>query len=90
MDSATLFDTVLFSYRFAHLINIDFFSDLMSILHSLAETGVYTYGEIHCCYLILLYVNQFLQGLSNRECMQCVLAAFEILSGQGMYVHASI
>ena len=26
--------------RFAHLINVDFFADLMSILHSLSETGV--------------------------------------------------
>ena len=29
----------------------------------------------------MFYLNT--QGLSNRECMQCVLAAFEILSGQG-------
>ncbi|XP_064381917.1 nucleolar complex protein 3 homolog isoform X2 [Halichondria panicea] len=47
--------------KFAHLISVDFFSDLMSVLHSLAESG----------------------GLSNRECMQCVSTAFEILSGQG-------
>lgn len=47
--------------KFAHLINIDFFQDLMSVLHSLAEAGT----------------------LSNRECMLCVLTAFEILSGQG-------
>jgi hypothetical protein len=40
---------------------VDFFSDLMSVLHSLAETG----------------------GLTNKECMLCVLTAFEILSGQG-------
>ena len=26
--------------RFAHLISVDFFADLMSVLHSLAETGV--------------------------------------------------
>ena len=31
--------------RFAHLISVDFFSDLMSVLHSLAETGV------GCCYM---------------------------------------
>jgi nucleolar complex protein 3 len=47
--------------KFAHLISVDFFSDLMSVLHSLAETG----------------------GLTNKECMLCVLTAFEILSGQG-------
>ena len=32
--------------RFAHLISVDFFSDLMSVLHSLAEAGVSVYeGE---------------------------------------------
>ena len=30
--------------RFAHLISVDFFSDLMSVLHSLAEAGVSVYG----------------------------------------------
>lgn len=35
--------------KFAHLINVDFFSDLMSVLHSLAETGGLTNREcMHC------------------------------------------
>lgn len=34
------YNFLLLFFRFAHLINVDFFADLMSILHSLAETGV--------------------------------------------------
>ena len=31
------------------------------------------------------FVNYvYIQGLSNKECMLCVLTAFEILSGQGV------
>ena len=33
---------------------------------------------------IIIFSSQFcIQTLSNRECMLCVLTAFEILSGQG-------
>lgn len=78
--------------RFAHLISVDFFSDLMSVLHSLAETGVRQslHSSLKCasyaCIMWLLCTKPILlQGLSNRECMQCVSTAFEILSGQGVY-----
>ncbi len=38
---------MVLSNRFAHLINIDFFADLMSVLHSLAETGVSVPVRMH-------------------------------------------
>ena len=37
---------VFFPVRFAHLINIDFFQDLMSVLHSLSEAGVSASGML--------------------------------------------
>ncbi len=75
---------------------MDFFSDLMSVLHSLAESGVCMYVLFFLNYLsetiimdvfIVLSFSRLcicLQGLSNMECMQCVSTAFEILSGQGV------
>ena len=45
--------------RFAHFISVDFFSDLMSVLHSLAETGVGCCCNsiyMHCGLLLVISV----------------------------------
>ena len=34
------FNQILFDSRFAHLINVEFFDDLLVVLHSLIESGV--------------------------------------------------
>jgi hypothetical protein len=34
---------VLFDSRFAHLINVEFFDDLLVVLHTLIESGVSKY-----------------------------------------------
>ncbi|XP_019849404.1 PREDICTED: nucleolar complex protein 3 homolog isoform X2 [Amphimedon queenslandica] len=47
--------------KFAHLISVDYFADLMSVLHSLMERNI----------------------LSFQQSMECIVTAFQILSGQG-------
>uniref|UniRef100_A0A8C6EVW1 Nucleolar complex protein 3 homolog n=1 Tax=Marmota marmota marmota TaxID=9994 RepID=A0A8C6EVW1_MARMA len=40
---------ILFNFRFAHLINVEFFDDLLVVLHTLIESGDLSYQEsLHC------------------------------------------
>ena len=66
-----VFNPSFYPFRFAHLINIDFFQDLMSVLHSLAEAGVSTTG-VHTHQDFLLRVCQhvylILGLLQSHQC----------------------
>ena len=62
--------------RFAHLVNIDFFKDLMKVLKDLISQ------EVH-------EANNLTDGLSNgskaiHHRLLCIATAFELLSGQGV------
>ena len=78
--------SAVMSIRFAHLISVDFFSDLMSILHSLAETGVsvhttlntytysspstYTYSPL-CASAFSIFTGAVKQGV-YAVCAHCI------------------
>ena len=59
--------------RFAHLINVDFFNDLLNVLKqiSLDQYNAYLQGNTDSAY----------RGTKNA--LHCIIAAFQLLSGQG-------
>jgi nucleolar complex protein 3 len=68
--------------KFAHLVNIDFFKDLMQVLKDLISQ------EAH-------HASNPTDGLSNdikaiRHHLLCIVTAFELLSGQGALVPLSL
>lgn len=58
--------------RFAHLINVDFFRDLLDNLKMLIERSTYAADE-----------SKSIKPLNTRQQLLCVVTAFELLSGQG-------
>lgn len=58
--------------RFAHLINVDFFRDLLENLKLLVRRSEEVAEE-----------SKSLQPLNTRQQLLCVVTAFELLSGQG-------
>lgn len=63
---------------FAHMVNVDFFKDLLQVLKnliSMEEDGrIETPESIHV-----------LEPVSRQ--LMCIVTAFELLSGQGTFVH---
>ena len=45
--------------KFAHLINIDFFDDLVKVLYTLIDTGVSAIIELSSCINLFDYTNKF-------------------------------
>jgi nucleolar complex protein 3 len=64
--------------RFAHLVNIDFFRDLLEVLKDIIGRGD-TPG------LDDELSDSFAQRNGTRERLLCIVTAFELLQGQGMY-----
>ncbi|KAH7103818.1 nucleolar complex-associated protein 3 [Auriculariales sp. MPI-PUGE-AT-0066] len=68
--------------RFAHLVNIDFFRDLLKVLQEHAATNLETdleEGDDNVDPVRAQHVQQ--QDLQYQ--LQCIVTAFELLSGQG-------
>ena len=67
------------SPRFSHLISVDFFSDLMSVLHSLAETGVSEHVT-QCERMVLVLLHK--QCVNTNSVPPCVVGSDK----QGVHV----
>ncbi|THH12644.1 hypothetical protein EW146_g7505 [Bondarzewia mesenterica] len=64
--------------KFAHLVSIDFFKDLMKVLKELISRGCHDDTTDD------LTVSHVAKGASDvRHRLRCVVTAFELLSGQG-------
>ena len=59
--------------RFSHLISVDFFSDLLAILRKISASQSTAYREM----------NPDKARYSARSSLNCIIAAFKLLSGQG-------
>ena len=72
--------------RFAHLINVDFLADITNILEDVASSQV-TFEMNFCDFVfIVVCIADRVQNVSVEDSLHCVLAAFQILSGQGLYM----
>lgn len=67
----------MLAVRYAHLINLDFFGDLLVALKELI-TGALEDEEIE--------VENPSKRNANREALLCVITAFALLSGQGRFL----
>lgn len=57
--------------KFAHLINVEFFNDLLNVLKSISNDHVQA------------YLDGDDQSITRKNALHCVIAAFQLLSGQG-------
>ncbi|QRW00048.1 nucleolar complex-associated protein [Ceratobasidium sp. AG-Ba] len=56
--------------RYAHMVNVDFFKDLLDVLKELIQRGTFAEGEVG-------------EDEVLRQRLLCISTAFELLSGQG-------
>jgi nucleolar complex protein 3 len=68
--------------KFAHLINIDFFNDLMSVLKKISQEQQAAYHSG------IISGPEGVRGIRNA--LHCVIAAFQVLAGQGTLVITQI
>lgn len=64
--------------RYAHLINLDFFGDLLVALKELITGALEDEDEIE--------IENSSKRNVNREALLCVITAFALLSGQGRFL----
>jgi len=64
----------VFACRFAHLINVDFFSDLLNVLRKIVTE---TSGEV-------TDDDDDVPINDTRRTLLCIITAFQLLSDQGM------
>jgi len=72
--------------KYAHLVSIDFFRDLMSVLKDLATRAPYPTGGEHDDGVDSTYTPQeksHALAANARHQLSCILTAYELLSGQG-------
>lgn len=65
--------------RFAHLVNVDFFRDLLEVLKGIIKRGTEVEGEED------LVEESGPRRNDLREKLLCVVTAFELLQGQGSW-----
>lgn len=65
--------------RFAHLVSIDFFKDLMKVLKELIVRESAGADEV----AVPSQSHAVSRGNDMRLRLQCIVTAFELLSGQG-------
>ena len=58
--------------KFAHLINVDFFNDLLNVLKKISNDHFTAYLEGND------------KNITTKNALHCIIAAFQLLSGQGM------
>lgn len=64
--------------KYAHLVNIDFFRDLMNVLRALIVSDIHDEEEDSPETISMIQLR-----------LLCIVTAFELLSGQGMFAAAS-
>lgn len=69
----------MLAVRYAHLINLDFFGDLLVALKELI-TGAFEDEEE-----IEIEIENSSKRNATREALLCVITAFALLSGQGSF-----
>lgn len=68
----------MLAVRYAHLINLDFFGDLLVALKELITAALEDEEEIE--------IDSSSKRNANREALLCVITAFALLSGQGRFL----
>ena len=66
--------------RFAHLVSVDFFKDLMKVLKELIARESPDADEDG---VVMSQAHAATRGNEMRLRLQCIVTAFELLSGQG-------
>lgn len=69
--------------RFAHLINLDFFSDLLKIMHEMIESDVKYFKNIKFTTFEKKFYFHKIKRLTFRSKLHCIKTIFIVLSGQG-------
>lgn len=73
--------------RFAHLVNIDFFRDLLEVLKGVIKRGdVVEAEEVEAEIIDVDAPTGLVRRNDMREKLLCIVAAFELLQGQGQFI----